>query len=94
MPTATRQAQPAARVTAPRFQRGIMHFDGTNGSTRGILLADWFKTIITGRNLPVDLASQAQASRFRQQYCPGAPAWVCRPGELPATDLTFAFEAQ
>lgn len=77
-----------------RFQRGIMHFDGTNGSTRGILLADWFKTIITGRNLPVDLASQAQASRFRQQYCPGAPAWVCRPGELPATDLTFAFEAQ
>lgn len=77
-----------------RFQRGIMHFDGTNGSTRGILLADWFKSIVTGRNLPVDLAGQAQGSRFRQQYCPGAQAWLCRPQELPATDLTFAFEPQ
>jgi len=27
-----------------------------------------------------------------RQYCPGMPQWVCRPAELPATDLTFAFE--
>ena len=77
-----------------RFQRGIMHFDGTSGTTQGILLADWFKSIVTGRNLPVDLAAQAQGSRFRQQYCPGAAAWLCRPAELPATDLTWAFEPQ
>ena len=71
-----------------------MHFDGTSGTTQGILLADWFKSIVTGRNLPVDLAAQAQGSRFRQQYCPGAAAWLCRPAELPATDLTWAFEPQ
>ena len=44
--------------------------------------------------LTVDLAAQAQGSRFRQQYCPGAAAWLCRPAELPATDLTWAFEPQ
>jgi hypothetical protein len=77
-----------------RFQRGIMHFDFASGATRGILLSDYFKSLITGRNLPADLASQAVNSRFRSQYCPGATAWVCRPTQLPGTDLTFAFEPQ
>ena len=27
-----------------------------------------------------------------KQYCPGNPHWLCRPGYLSATDLTFAFE--
>src|SRR5205823_6475231 len=26
------------------------------------------------------------------QYCPGNAQWLCRPNDLPATDLTFAFE--
>jgi hypothetical protein len=77
-----------------RFQRGIMHFDQASGATRGILLSDWFKSIITGRNLPPDLAAQAFGSRFFIQYCPGAPGWLCRPAQLPGTDLTFAFEPQ
>ena len=27
-----------------------------------------------------------------RQYCPGTPGWLCRPAELPGTDLTNAFE--
>jgi len=77
-----------------RFQRGIMHFRVNTGTTEGILLADYFKSIITGRNLPPDLAAQAAGSSFLAQYCPNAPSWVCRPGQLQDTDLTFAFEAQ
>ncbi len=30
-----------------RFQRGMMHFDATCGCTQGLLLADYFKSIIT-----------------------------------------------
>ena len=80
-----------------RFQRGIMHFDATTGVTRGILLADYFKGLLVGQPgpiLPPDLLAQAQGSRFLRQYCRGAAGWVCRPSELPATDLTFAFETQ
>ena len=35
----------------------------------------------------------ARNSKYFAQYCPGADHWVCRPGSLPATDLTFAFES-
>jgi hypothetical protein len=67
-----------------------------NGSpiTEGIQLADWFKSLITGRDLPSDLEAQAQADRspFLRQYCPGQPGWLCRPEQLPGADLTLAFE--
>ncbi|MBV9171291.1 MAG: hypothetical protein JOZ81_14535 [Chloroflexi bacterium] len=76
-----------------RFQRGIMHFDATTGLTEGLLLADYFKAIMRGRDLPPDLAGAARTSRFFGQYCTGSQHWVCRPEELPGTDLTFAFEA-
>jgi polysaccharide biosynthesis protein PslG len=45
-----------------RFQRGIMHYDAGCGCTRGLLLADYLKSLITGENLPSDLADQAGAS--------------------------------
>jgi hypothetical protein len=77
-----------------RFQRGIMHFDANTGVTRGILLGDWFKAVITGRALPPDLLRQAAGSRFFRQYCPASRQSLCRPDELPGTDLTFAFEPQ
>ncbi|MGH2356162.1 MAG: hypothetical protein ACRDI2_09330 [Chloroflexota bacterium] len=76
-----------------RFQRGIMHYDHATGATGGILLADWFKAAITGQRLPPDLAAELQGSRFLRQYCPDNPRWLCRPDQLPATDLTTAFEA-
>ena len=75
-----------------RFQRGIMHFDKTNGLTQGLLLVDYFKAIILNRNIPGDMASQVQSSRFFAEYCPGPTGWLCRPGDMPGSDLTFAFE--
>jgi len=76
-----------------RFQRGVMHFDATTGRTQGLLLADYLKAILRGRDLPADLAQSAHSSNYFNQYCPTSPHWLCRPGDLPASDLTFAFEA-
>jgi hypothetical protein len=45
-----------------RFQRGIMHYDKACGCTRGLLLADYLKALITGQNVPGDLAAQAGSS--------------------------------
>jgi hypothetical protein len=73
-----------------RFQRGIMHFIAGTG-TESILLADYLKAILMGQNVPADLKAQSAESRYYAQYCPGQPMWLCRPNELPATDLTFAF---
>ncbi len=75
-----------------RFQRGIMHFDTATGRTQGLLLADYLKAILRGRDLPGDLNQAARGSKYFGQYCPDATRWVCRPGDLVATDLTFAFE--
>jgi len=75
-----------------RFQRGVMHFDATTGRTQPLLLADYLKGILRGRDLPDDLAAAARGSKYFGQYCPTAEHWLCRPNELPATDLTFAFE--
>ena len=74
-----------------RFQRGIMHYDATTGFTQGLLLADYLKSIITGNNLPGDLANEASGSRFYRQYNPSKPNWLDRP-EIAGTNLTFAFE--
>jgi hypothetical protein len=73
-----------------RFQRGITQYIGGSG-TFSILLADYLKDIIINQNLPLDLSQESAESRFRTQYCPGLPQWLCRPAELPGTDLTFAF---
>jgi hypothetical protein len=75
-----------------RFQRGIMHYDASTGVTRGILLADYLKSVLMASNLPDDLRQQAQGSRFYAQYAPGAALWIARAGDLPGSDLTWAFE--
>ena len=75
-----------------RFQRGVMHFDATTGRTQGLLLADYLKAILRGRDLPADLAQAARGSKYFGQYCLSSARWLCRPADLPATDLTFAFE--
>jgi beta-mannanase len=77
-----------------RFQRGIMHYDATTGVTRGLLLADYLKAVITGQNVPGDLADQAAGGALYQQYCPGMARSLCRPDELPGTDLTSAFDPE
>jgi N-acetylmuramoyl-L-alanine amidase len=74
-----------------RFQRGIMHYDRGCGCTQGLLLADYVKALMTGRNLPPDLAAEARSSKLASQFKPNAPQWLARPGDLPGSDLTNAF---
>lgn len=74
-----------------RFQRGIMHYDAGCNCTRGILLADYLKSILTGQNLPADLDQESQNSPFYKQYDPTQPNWVHNPSLLPNTNLTNAF---
>ena len=74
-----------------RFQRGIMHYDASCNCTQGILLADYFKGILTGQGLPADLREEAQGSPLYRQYDPAAPGWVRDPARLPDSDLTNAF---
>jgi hypothetical protein len=77
-----------------RFQRVILHYRAGIG-TEPLLLADYLKQIMLGPNapsLPSDLQQQASSSRFYGQYCRGGTRWICRPDQLPGTDLTFAFE--
>jgi hypothetical protein len=77
-----------------RFQRVILHYRQGIG-TEPLLLADYLKQIILGPNapnLPSDLQQQASGSKFYAQYCRGGTRWICRPDQLPGTDLTFAFE--
>jgi hypothetical protein len=75
-----------------RYQRSIMHFDSSCSCTQALLLADWFKTILTGQGLPPDLADQARGSRYFQQYNNAADSGLNRPNELPGTNMRFAFE--
>ncbi len=75
-----------------RFQRGIMHFDKTTGLTQGILLGDYLKSVITGQNLPGDLAQEAQGSKLYLQYNNGVANGLNRPADLPGTNMFAAFE--
>jgi polysaccharide biosynthesis protein PslG len=77
-----------------RFQRSIMHYDAGCNCTQGLLLADYFKAIITGQNLPPDLDKESQGSKYYKQYDPSKPLWIARPNDLPNSDLTNAFTAQ
>src|SRR3954447_23177545 len=56
-----------------RWQRGIMHFRAEVPVTEGILVGDYFKSVITGKNLPPDLAEDMKDSRYLGQYRPGSP---------------------
>jgi hypothetical protein len=75
-----------------RFQRGIMHFRAEVPVTEGILIGEYFKAVITARNLPSDLAEDMRNSRFYAQCNTSAPNWVARPNELANTNLTNAFD--
>jgi len=93
VPTSRPQRDPTnGNFVYLRFQRGIMHYDATNGYTQGLLLADYLKAIMTGQNVPADLNVQAQGSPFYHQYNSSKPNWVDRPDQLPGTNLFYAFE--
>jgi N-acetylmuramoyl-L-alanine amidase len=89
-------SKPAHDPTNPgfiyqRFQRGIMHYDKGCGCTQGLLLADYFKAILTNKTLPGDLADQAKSSKFFAQFAPGQPGALARPNDLPGANLQDAF---
>jgi hypothetical protein len=77
-----------------RFQRGIMHFRVDCNCTDGVLVGDYFKSVITGQNLPEDLDADSRDSRYYRQYDPTQTNWVARADELPNTNLEDAFEPQ
>jgi hypothetical protein len=90
-PISSPQADPAnSNFIYQRFQRGIMHFVVGQG-TQSILLADYLKAILMNKDVPPDLAAQSRETRYFNQYCPGSALWLCRPNDLPGTELTFAF---
>jgi hypothetical protein len=74
-----------------RFQRGVMMYDTGCDCTEGLLLADYVKSILTGANLPGDLAQEAKDSPLFRQYDPSKPGSVRDPSLLPNTDMTDAF---
>jgi N-acetylmuramoyl-L-alanine amidase len=89
-------SRPARDPTNPdfiyqRFQRGIMHYDKGCACTQGLLLADFVKSLMTGRSLPLDLAEQARSSKLIGQFKPGQPQSLARPGDLPGSDLSNSF---
>jgi hypothetical protein len=87
-----------------RFQRGIMHYDATCQCTQGILLADALKSVLTGQNLPADLASSPAAQPYLRLYDAAQVNAVARepgsdqPRRIPIgigyTDLAWAFTAR
>ena len=97
VPTSAAMVDPNnSQFVYQRFQRGVMHYQGSFGVTEGLLLGQYFKSILTGQYLPPDLAQEAANSRYLRQYCPTRPYWICRPDVLaPATtDMTGAFEPE
>ena len=92
LPTSAPAVDPTnANFIYQRFQRGVMHYDAGCNCTQGILFGDYFKGILTGQNLPADLAAEAQNSALYQQYDPDSAGYLFRPEQLPGSDLTFAF---
>jgi hypothetical protein len=95
VPTSNPAADPNnANFIYQRWQRGIMHYDAGCNCTQGILLGDYFKSILTGQNLPADLAQQAAGSPFLRQYNNARPGGLNNANALPNTDLRGAFEPQ
>ncbi|MDQ3700395.1 MAG: hypothetical protein M3442_05680, partial [Chloroflexota bacterium] len=77
-----------------RFQRAVLQYDPSTGLAQPLLMADFLKAVMTGLNLPQELAAQAQGGRLFLQYRPGSAGWIARGTELPDTDLTLAFERE
>jgi hypothetical protein len=74
-----------------RFQRGIMHFSRTTGTTQGLLLGDWLKRVMIGVDLSPDLNPEVRQSRLYAQFAPSRPLALDRPDALPDTSLAQAF---
>jgi hypothetical protein len=80
LPTSAPKADPSnPHFVYQRFQNGILIYDATAGTTQALPLGEYLKDILTGQNLPADLASQAAASP------------LLRAAGLTSTNLADAF---
>lgn len=95
VPTSRPAADPKnANFIYQRFQRGIMHYDVATATTQGILLGDYFKAILTGQNLPSDLAEQAKASPYLAKYDNTQATGIKVGQTLANANLKDAFEPE
>jgi hypothetical protein len=74
-----------------RFERGVLFYDATIGTTTWLPMGEMLKAVLTGQNLPPDLATDASASPLLRQYDSAQPNSVARPAALADSDLTDAF---
>ncbi|MHB0870882.1 MAG: hypothetical protein ACYC66_08920 [Chloroflexota bacterium] len=77
-----------------RFQRGVLQYDASTGTTQGLLLADYLRSLIVGEGVPPDLDAQARRSRFYRQYDQTMPGHIARPRDLPGSNLEGAFDRE
>ena len=69
LPTSSPAVDPAnPNFVYERFQNGILFYDASSGSTQALPLGEYLKDILTGQNLPADLASEAAGATLLGQY--------------------------
>jgi hypothetical protein len=74
-----------------RFVNGIVLYEAASGTTTFLPLGEYLKELLTGQNLPPDLAAEAATSPLLAQYDPAHPLSLARSGAVADTDLTDAF---
>jgi hypothetical protein len=80
LPTSAPRADPSnPHFVYQRFQNGILLYDASAGTTQALPLGEYLKDMLTGQNLPADLASESAASP------------LLHAGGLTSTNLTDAF---
>jgi hypothetical protein len=75
-----------------RWERGVMVWSKQTGTVSAVPLGDTFKSVLTGQGLGPERTAAATGSPFLLQMNADAANGVARPGELPDTDLTAAFQ--
>ena len=92
-PTSAPVADPSnASVVFQRFERAVFRYAPASGFAEPLLLGDYVKSALTGRELPADLAQDLRTSPILRQYNPAAADGLHRPWDLPDSDLSAAFE--
>ena len=79
-------------IAYQRFERAVFRYTAASGVAQPLLLGDYVKSELTGRDLPADLEQDLRASPLFRQYNPVAADGLHRPWDLPDSDLTAAFE--
>jgi hypothetical protein len=79
-------------VVYQRFERAIFRYSPGGAAVQPLLLGDFLKSALTGRDLSAELAQDLQGSPLLRQYNRAAADGLHRPWDLPASDLATAFE--